>query len=251
MPMSTNNEGAVTEKEEKGPESRDGGADRRLLAIEEAVDALKAQIEALTKSREQGKEKREEVGAPPPKRRGGLSAGQAALLGALVVSLALNVALFSLWGRGGGQGRAAGDQSVRQGQQLPRLERKPGELPDGVLRVGRSDSQHGFNVTVDGIQLRRTETRVYLSAENKGSDAVEFMAGAKAILTDNLGNTYRVDPFGGEHAFWGQVPVGGVQTGWLKFPVLDPQANKLTLIIPSVFSLANPAWNVEISFDMP
>lgn len=119
-----------------------------------------------------------------------------------------------------------------------------------VAISGASDSRHGFTVAVNEVDFRKTSTRVHVVATNHGDAAVQFMANAKASLVDDQGNTYQVNPFGGGQ-FWGAVPVDGTVQGWLSFPPVKADAKKLSLMIPNIFDLQHPAWNVEVDFAIP
>lgn len=175
------------------------------------------------------------------------------LIGLLVISVLVNLSMagFLLWGYTSGKFVGRAPDAVRV---PPIYEVDPYRqtlVSEDTYQVGKSDEQHGFKVTVDGIAFRSTETRVYVTVENLSNDEVEFMAGAKAVLVDDQQNRYAVDYFGGEHDFWGPIPVNGKVSGWLKFEPVKAGAKTLTLIVPRVFSMNYPAWNVEIHFPVP
>lgn len=175
------------------------------------------------------------------------------LVGLLIVSVIVNLGMagFLVWGYTSGKfmGKTADASKVP-----PIYEVDPHRqtlVSEDTYKVGKSDEQHGFKVTVDGIAFRSTETRVYITVENLSNEEVQFMAGAKAVLVDDQQNRYTVDYFGGEHEFWGPIPVNAKVSGWLKFEPVKAGAKTLTFIVPRVFSMKYPAWNVEIRFPVP
>lgn len=139
---------------------------------------------------------------------------------------------------------------IKLGQAGGTGDRTGAALPTDVIPVNVSDERQGFKVTVDWFQVRKSCTRVGISVVNQSTADVEFMAGAKAVLVDDKGDTYLVDPLGGEHDFFGTVPVSGKMEGYLEFDPIAADAKSLTLMIPRVFSLKQMPWTVEITWDV-
>lgn len=183
-----------------------------------------------------------------------LHRGLVALAVVLCILVVANVALGAyLWGyvRALHALRAAPTPPGAEARMpLPRETTGALRQDEGRLEVGRSDRTNDFVVTVDAIEFRRTGTRLWLSVENRRTEPVQFMAGATATLLDEQGRVYRVDPFKGSHPFWGPVPAGGKESGWLEFPPVPEGVRMLRLVIPDVFSLGTPPWTVEIEFSV-
>lgn len=146
--------------------------------------------------------------------------------------------------------RAQGEERAAQPPAVPGEEPAAPLVTDRIA-VGESDDTNDFIVTVDAVEFRRTGTRLWLSVENRRSEPVQFMAGVTAMLLDEEGQVYRVDPFKGSHPFWGAVPAGGKESGWLEFATVPQGAQTLRLVVPDVFTLSVPAWTVEIEFAVP
>lgn len=172
----------------------------------------------------------------------------------LALLLAANVALMSYLTfdrtlrvppEGAGTQTAAG-----QGPIYTPPQPAPPLVTTDTIRVGRSDDTNNFVVTVEGIQYRRDETRVWVTVENRGTADVQFMAGAKARLLDQDGHVYKVNPFAGDHEFWGAVPAGGKLTGWMSFPPIPKGTKQLTFEVDSVFTMDKAPWKVAIPFDV-
>lgn len=114
---------------------------------------------------------------------------------------------------------------------------------------GASDTMNGLTMSIEGVQFRRDQTRLWVHFKNDGKNNVSSLSLASARIVDDAGHQYKADPFSG----WAgnQIPVGMDETVMMVFDPIKDEAGNLSLMVDGFSNMKDPNWNMEINFKIP
>lgn len=184
--------------------------------------------------------------APAKKRKFG-SMFLAAVMGGLVTACA---GLGAYHFMHTDKGYVVEDANVVMEQQTnPKLKASSTDKKSVYKIENATDTLNGLTFTVEGIQFRRDQTRLWVHVKNDGKNDVMSMLAANARIVDNKGHQYEADPF----ASWQgtEMPVGMDETVLLVFDPIRDEAGKLTFLVKDIMNMKDANWNAEIDFDIP
>lgn len=114
---------------------------------------------------------------------------------------------------------------------------------------GASDELNKLKVSIQKVQFRKDQTRLWVKFENSGAETINMMPNANSKLVDNEGHQYKVDPFAGDQIT--SIASGVSEEAMLVFEPIRAEAKEMTFHLDSVFNMKQPAWNVSITVDIP
>lgn len=114
---------------------------------------------------------------------------------------------------------------------------------------GASDSLNNGTISIEKIQFRRDQTRLWVKFVNRGTQKINMMPGANSTLVDNNGYSYKVDAFASN-------PVNGIAPGateevMLVYEPIREEAKMITFHMDMIFDMKNAAWQVAIPVQLP
>lgn len=140
-------------------------------------------------------------------------------------------------------------QEVMQETTNPKLKASSTDNKSVYQISNASDTMNGLTLSIEGIQFRRDQTRLWVHLRNNGQRDVSAIALGSAKLVDDEGHQYSADPFAGWNA--GQIPVGMDETVMLVFDPIRINAGKLSLSVDGFSNMKDPNWNEVIDFEIP
>ena len=111
------------------------------------------------------------------------------------------------------------------------------------------DTLNGSSVSIERIQFRRDQTRLWVRLKNGGPNRIHMMPNVNAILVDNNGHQYKTDPFSGDQIT--AIESGVDQEFMLAFEPVRADAKEITFNLDMVFDLKKPAWKIVIPVKIP
>ena len=140
-------------------------------------------------------------------------------------------------------------QDVISAQENPTLKAEKLD-PQKVYTLKNSkDVLNNMEITIEKIQFRKDQTRLWLHLKNSGSQKINMMPNVNSTLVDNNGHSYKVDSFAGKQVN-GVVP-GTDEDIMLSFEPVMANAKSITYNLDGVFDLKNSSWQYSITVDLP
>lgn len=111
------------------------------------------------------------------------------------------------------------------------------------------DTLNGSSVSIERIQFRQDQTRLWVRLKNGGPNRIHMMPNVNALLVDNNGHQYKADPFSGDQIT--AIESGVDQEFMLAFEPVRADAKEITFNLDMVFDMKKPAWKIVIPVKIP
>ena len=110
------------------------------------------------------------------------------------------------------------------------------------------DTLNGSSVSIDRIQFRQDQTRLWIHLKNGSPNRIHMMRNVNAILVEKNGHQYKTDPFSGDQIT--AIESGVDQEFMLAFEPVRADAKEITFNLDMVFDMKKPAWKIVIPVKM-
>lgn len=106
------------------------------------------------------------------------------------------------------------------------------------------------NVKLRGVQFKQEQSRIWLNLVNNGNKDLQVMSPlAEAVLVDDKGKQYKVDPLATRNPS-SIAPKANADIE-LVFPPIPADTKTITIKMARFFRLGEPGWDMTLEFNSP